>query len=138
MGGWCKPCLRRGTLNAAVGDMGLCNVHLWQWQASGFPDDYFERWWRGQENGQGKVYGRMPAVLATTFALRDCPECGNAILPWQRWETRRGHRKLRWVTPAEYQKRVTCSVDCGARAGQGGATGSGRWVGMGAIRRGQH
>ena len=93
---------------------------------------------RGQPGRNGRFFSRMAAVLRPDFPLHDCVVCGNPILPWRRNDVGPSGPFVRWCTPSEYKRRKACGPDCGARVQEGAATGSGLWVGMGEIRRGQH
>lgn len=127
---FCPACEAKGTYIPAAGD-DLCDVHRWRIEAAQLSPDYFDSWWRSQNGGKP-----VPRVLQPDFELKTCGGCGTTVLPWQLWQERRGTRRLRWCTPAEYHRKVACSAECGTRVGRGGqALGDGRYTGVGEMRR---
>ena len=128
----CRECRRRSTFTVAAARHGLCSPHKWRAEAAGIDLGASYRAWFTRT--RGRQTRQLPAVLDPAFELRDCPQCGDPIQPWQRWFWRRGVRVRRWCTPSEYARRQTCgSQYC---AGERNPTvSSGAFVGAGRMRR---
>ena len=114
MSGFCTECRRRGTYKPAEHD-DLCGPCHWRAEAAELPPDYFDRWWIGKNQENGRRY-RMPAVLRHDFKLKPCVVCGEPVLPWKISSPHRPGEKV-WCTPSAYNatgKRayVTCSKAC--------------------------
>ena len=130
---WCRQCLARQTLNEAERPNGLCRVCRWRREAKGFGPGWYVRWFT---RSRGKATRQLPEVLSPDFQLRDCPQCGNPIHPWERTITRRGKRVRVWITPGLYAARQTCgSQHCAGDLHPETRVTSGAFVGMKEVRR---
>ena len=93
---WCSPCERSGSYNQVAG-LSLCDVHLWQWEATRLSPTYMDAWLKREKTRTGQL---IPAVLRPDFKLRRCPVCDDIVKPWKR----RGS----WCSPSDYRRAKTC------------------------------